>query len=218
MNVNLLLSISVLAFIFGACRRDPSSEPIQKATSFDPTAVTTSMAEPEPPAENIFKASMNLMISALSSMELTEDFDVDYLKILVVLRQGAIELAKMEMAQGKNEKLKEEAKNILAVHQEDQDKIKKILESIEAKPGATSSMLLHDALADMIIKMKNMSMSENVDKDYVNMSVVLHSGSIAVHKMELAHGVNPQYKKIADKGRAIDENDMRTLQVWAQAK
>ena len=79
-----------------------------------PVALSASQHE----AADAFRTAMNKMHQAMP-MEFTGQADVDFVKSMIPHHQGAIDMAKVELQYGKDPKLREMAKEIIAAQEKE---------------------------------------------------------------------------------------------------
>lgn len=154
-------------------------------------------------ADNGLMGSMNGMMNRMQSMKMSGDFDTDWANMMIEHHQGAIDMAQVEVSQGKNEKLKAKAQEIMTKQKAEQQQLRDIVQNMKPSNMKMGEGELPKAMSTMMDKMKSMSMSGDVDKDFATMMIAHHQSAIDMSKMELKNGMSAELKKIARK--AIDD-------------
>ncbi|MEJ7680312.1 MAG: DUF305 domain-containing protein [Segetibacter sp.] len=66
---------------------------------------------------------MNASMAKMESMKMTGDFDLDFANMLIEHHQGAVDMSKVEVAKGTDEKIKSMAQNIITKQTEEIGKL-----------------------------------------------------------------------------------------------
>jgi uncharacterized protein (DUF305 family) len=169
--------------------------------------------------DNGLITSMNKMMDNMSSMKMTGDFDMDFANMMIEHHQGAIDMSKIEVAKGTDEKIKGMAQNIITKQNEEIGKMQEIIKNY--KPSGME-MGKHDELSkdmdDMKAKMNGMQMTGNTDKDFAMMMISHHESAIKMFKDELSHGMNSQLKQMAQKGISDQTKEISEFKSWLNSK
>lgn len=157
---------------------------------------------------------MNSMMDKMHSMQMTGDFDVDFANMMVEHHQGAIDMAQVELSQGKDEKMKSKAQEIISKQKDEQQKLRDMAKSMKPSDMKMGEGELEKSMSGMMSKMKSMQMSGNVDRDFATMMMQHHQDGIAMAKMEVANGMNSDLKKMAQKGISDQQKDISEFKSW----
>ncbi|MBL8265701.1 DUF305 domain-containing protein [Steroidobacter sp.] len=76
------------------------------------------------------------------------------------------------------------------------------------------SKALHEAMSSGMTKMHNMKMTGKTDQDFATMMIQHHEQAIAMAKVELDHGADPQVQKKAREIMTASEKDIAELKKW----
>lgn len=154
---------------------------------------------------------MQSTMSKMQSMNMTGDFDVDFANMMIEHHQGGIDMAQMEVSQGKDEKMKAKAQEIINKQKQEQQELRDFVSSYKPSGMKHGEGELQKSMSDMMGKMKSMQMSGDTDKDFAMMMTHHHEHGIAMNKMELQHGMSDKLKQMAKKSNSDQQKDNAEL-------
>ena len=214
MNLTLFLVIPAGLFFISACNDGTKTS----TTNSDTVVIQTLNMKDTMKVENGMMESMKKMMATMDVMQMTGDFDTDFSSMMIQHHQGAIDMAKIEVSKGTDEKVKRMAQNIIAKQTEEQGKLTEIVDSYkskQSKPDSThAEHRLHDVMINMMDKMKGMEMANNTDKDFLMMMIPHHESAIEMSKSELSFGKNSQLKQLAQKGITDQTKEIYEFKNW----
>jgi uncharacterized protein (DUF305 family) len=151
-----------------------------------------------PAAGGDLKQVMATMMQRMQSMQMTNDPDHDFAAMMRDHHQGAVEMAQIEVRDGKDAELKAMAQKMIADQQAEIAQFDRILAN--HKPSASNPQ----ASQAMMAAMKNMGMghgsgAESLDHDFADMMIPHHQSAINMAKTYLPHSKNDELKQIAQK-------------------
>lgn len=73
---------------------------------------------------------------------------------------------------------------------------------------------MHSAMSASDQQMKSMQSTGDIDRDYAMMMRAHHQGAIDMSKAEIAHGKNPEMKRMARKIMANNKKEMSQFDKW----
>jgi uncharacterized protein (DUF305 family) len=158
--------------------------------------------------------AMNSSMTKMSSMKMSGDFDMDFANMLIEHHQGAIDMSKIEVAKGSDEKMKAMAQNIITKQSEEQSRLKEIVSSSKPSSMKMGEGEMEKSMSGMMNKMKSMQMSGNVDKDFATMMLSHHEDGISMAKMESKNGMNSKLKQMAQKGITDQQKEISEFKSW----
>lgn len=166
-------------------------------------------------ASNKMMAAMNTMMSSSSSMQMINDFDVDFAHMMIIHHQAAIDMAEVEVMSGNDDKIKNMAKQIITSQKAEQEKLKTFINAHTAEQDSvTAKSENSNEMMAMNNKMKNMTMSGNVDKDFVMMMIPHHETAISMAESEISNGHEEEIKQMAQKIISDQRNEIKEMQMW----
>ena len=217
--ITAILGTAVI--FFQAC--DSNNEKSADSSGDTTHAQTTDHSNPS--AHDMTNDLMNAMNGSMEkakNMKMSGDFDHDFTMMMIEHHQGAIDMAQVEISKGSDPALKQMAENILAAQKSEIAEFNKILNAHKVEKTSDANVGGHagehnelsEAMNDMMDKMKAMTMSGNIDKDFAMMMIPHHESAIKMAENEISHGKHLALKKIAqkiidDQTREIDE-----LKTW----
>ena len=167
--------------------------------------------------------AMNVMMTKMNRMEMTHDFDNDFAKAMIEHHQGAIEMANIEIASGTDPKIKSMAEKMIAAQKAEQEKLRTILANHKpvVEEFAHKGEHAHDehnelmeAMEENENSMKSMTMTGDVDKDFVMMMIPHHQSAITMADNEISHGHHVELKQMAQQMRVDQTNEIKEMQMW----
>ncbi|RYE49656.1 MAG: DUF305 domain-containing protein [Sphingobacteriales bacterium] len=178
--------------------------------SNSPTAQTLPPPDTTKSTADLMK-QMNDMMDKMHTMQVTGDFDVDFANIMIEHHQSALDMAQVELSQGKDEKMKAKAKDIITKQQKEQLELKDFVQNYEASGMKHAEGELQKSMQTMMDNMKSMQMSGNVDKDFATMMISHHEDGISMAKLEVRNGMADKLRQMAKKGIADQQKDISEL-------
>lgn len=168
--------------------------------------------------DNGLMTAMNKMMDKMNSMQMSGDFDKDFAAMLIEHHQGAIDMAKIEVAQGSDEKIKSMAQNIITKQTEEQSKLREIMKNLKPSEMKMGTGELEKAMSEMKAKMAGMQMTGDTDKDFAMMMIQHHQDGISMSKKELTNGMNAELKQMAKKGISDQTKELAEFKSWMSSK
>ena len=144
-------------------------------------------------ASDALMKSMQSGMNQMMSMKMTGDPDHDFAMMLKTHHQGAIEMADLEIKQGKDAKTKALAIRIKATNQKEIKELDQFLSS--HKPMSSSSKLGQKGME--IMHGGNHSMNGKVDHDFASMMAQHHQQGVDMARAFLKEGKTEKMKTMA---------------------
>ncbi|RYY44733.1 MAG: DUF305 domain-containing protein [Chitinophagaceae bacterium] len=214
MKLTLVSLATASIFFLAACGNSTENT----ATNTDTTTAKNNPATEQPSTTqdtskqgaDLMKP-MNDMMTKMHSMQMTGDFDVDFANMMIEHHQSALDMAQVELSQGKDEKMKAKAQEIVTKQQKEQQELKDFVQSYKPSGMKHGEGELQKSMQGMMDKMKSMQMSGNVDKDFATMMISHHEDGISMAKHEVKNGMADKLKQMAKKGIADQQKDISEL-------
>lgn len=221
MTVKKISIAAVTALLFVACNNSSegtaagsSSDTATNSTAAQPTDATTNANNSQPSSADLMKP-MNDMMGRMQSMQMTGDFDVDFASMMIEHHQGGIDMAQIEVANGKNDQLKAKAQEILNKQKKEQQELRDFVSSYKPSGMKHGEGELQKSMTEMKNKMASMTMSNDVDKDFAMMMISHHQDGISMGKMELKNGMSDKLKQMTQKSSNDQQKDISELKALA---
>jgi len=172
--------------------------------------------------------TMTDMMGKMKGMQMTGDFDLDFLNMMIAHHQGAIDMSHVELTSGRDATMKKMAENIIAAQKAEIAAMQAEVAKHEAGEKKETTKAhdhsgdhshgehneLMDAMTTMETSMASMKMSGNTDKDFAMMMIMHHQSAIDMAKNELSHGSHLEVKEMAQK-MIVDQNkEIGEFQNW----
>ena len=148
--------------------------------------------------QNRMMDTMHAMMSRMEAMPKTNDPEIDFVKMMMMHHQGAINMANVELQDGKNDSLKRTAQKIINEQQAEIQQFNTILATLtvdNSDPTFTmeqmDNMMKGGKTADVQL------ITGDIDNDFATLMMVHHQSAIDNASAYLHHGNNTQIKTIA---------------------
>lgn len=148
--------------------------------------------------QNRMMDTMHAMMSRMEAMPKTNDPEIDFVKMMMMHHQGAINMANVELQDGKNDSLKRTAQKIINEQQAEIQQFNTILATLtvdNSDPSFTmeqmDNMMKGGKTADVQL------ITGDIDNDFATLMMVHHQSAIDNASAYLHHGNNAQIKTMA---------------------
>lgn len=176
------------------------------------------------PNEDLHQAMMNMM-ERMKAIEMSGDPDKDFSMMMIEHHQGSIDMAKIEVKSGEDEKLKSIAQQMLDKQTSEQKKLQthakmehdKSHAAHQEDKGSSKAKFedkMKDCMDEMDSQMKSMKMSGNLDHDFATMMVDHHKAAVKMSDAEIQHGKVAEVKSIAEEIKSDSQREINELQSW----
>lgn len=206
----LLLLLS-LGFAVVACNSGSDNSESNSDTS---THTTQTSTDNNPTGQNHMKAmhdAMDNSMKQMHSMKPTGDPDYDFAAMMKLHHQGAIDMAKPEVAGGTDETMKAMAQKMI----DDQQKENAQFDQFMQGKQPTGNSDYRQRSMGMMTPMSDIKMeSSSLDAMFASMMIPHHQDAVKMAQEYLKVGKNAEMKKIA---QAIIQNqpkEIQELQNW----
>jgi uncharacterized protein (DUF305 family) len=217
MKLTLVLLTAAITFLASSCGNSSettSTTADTSASANNSTAKQATTTQDTATSGNGLMKPMNDMMAKMQSMQMTGDFDVDFANMMVEHHQSALDMAQVEVSQGKDETLKTKAQEILTKQKKEQQELKDFVSSYKPSGMKHGEGELQKGMSKMTNKMKSMQMTGDVDKDFATMMASHHEDGISMAKMELKNGMSDKLKQMAQKSIDDQQKDIKEFESW----
>ena len=162
---------------------------------------------------------MDRMMSDMHAMKPTGNPDKDFAIMMIAHHQGAIDMAKLELAQGKDPEIRKMAESIAAAQGQEIAAMKKLEATL---PPGDSTV---DHMNDPLMQSMQVAMPHNdrdgatgsMDKDFVQAMIPHHEGAVAMAKVQLERGRNAELKRMAQQMIDDQTREIAQFRQWLAA-
>lgn len=200
MKIKLLFIAAAIITVLFACKKENNGILLQ------------------PHDENRMMDSMHAMISRMEAIPKSNDPQLEFSKMMIMHHQGAINMANVQLQEGKNDSLKRFSQKIIADQLAEIQQFNSILSSIpvdNSNPAFTKEqidyMMKGAKAADVQI------ITGDIDNDFATLMIVHHQGAIDNASAYLHHGNHTQLKTIAQKIINAQVMEIQELANWLTA-
>lgn len=169
--------------------------------------------------DNDLMFSLSGTLAEMNIAAMSGNFDLDFASMMILNHQAAIDMSRIEIAQGRDEQIKEVALNIITVQNariaqmqqfimDNNNKPFKALQVDKKYNGLSATMKV------MMDKMNNMHMTGHTDKDFVAMMIPHHRAAAKMAEDELEQGRNQELKKLAQQIIVDQNEEIEEFKAW----
>jgi len=197
---NSLNSLSAIFIVFlsmlilSSCKKDSDMQDSMKDRSMKDSMEKKTDKNMD---NSMMDKSMSNMMNKMKEMKMTGNTDVDFVNMMIMHHQGAIDMATTEIASGKQENVKSLANNIIKDQQKEIATMQSWLEKNKDKKSTSgdNSKKLMESMDDMMDD--DMKMTGDQDKDFLSMMIMHHEAAVDMADVEVDNGTDPEIKKMA---------------------
>jgi uncharacterized protein (DUF305 family) len=151
-------------------------------------------------SQNIYLSMMDTMMVKMENVPVTSIPDFDFMALMIPHHQGAIEMAEYEIRQGKNNKMIQLAKSILAEQTSDIQVMKLLISQLPATAQKAGKSFDSAMVQSMMVMMKNMPFNDkltDVDKAFAMVMIPHHQAAIDMAITLIKHSTSEQVSMFA---------------------
>lgn len=226
MKNQILMAMAIMASAFiSSCNNESSSETassedvkVEEAPKMENMNMDTAALE------SPMMTSMHSMMEKMNGMKMSGKPDSDFAMMMIEHHQGAIDMAAVEIASGKDAQLKAMAEKMA---QEQKKEIQKLQEfakedshshEMKKEDADAFSKLMMGSMEEMHNSMDGMTMNGDVDVDFASMMIPHHKSAIDMSKAVLKYGTHQEIKTMAQKMITDQEKEIAELKSWLSQK
>ena len=161
---------------------------------------------------------MHKMMSRMDSLPKTNDPEIDFSKMMIIHHQGAIDMANLELQQGKNDSLKRTAQKIINEQQAEIQQFNTLLASLSVDNSDPSFTMEQKENMTKGGKQADIQLiTGDIDNDFATLMTVHQQGAIDNASAYLHHGNNAQLKTMANNIVTSQVKEIDELADWLKA-
>jgi uncharacterized protein (DUF305 family) len=165
--------------------------------------------------QNRMMDTMHAMMTRMEAMPKTNDPEIDFVKMMMMHHQGAINMANVELQDGKDDSLKRTAQKIINEQQAEIQQFNTILATLtvdNSDPAFTmeqmDNMMKGGKTADVQL------ITGDIDNDFATLMIIHHQSAIDNASAYLHHGNNTQIKTMANNIVSSQNMEIEELSNW----
>lgn len=190
----IIIIASAMALIFSSCKKEDDLPHLQ------------------PHDVNKMMTIMHDMMMKMEAMQKTSDPEIDFLKMMVMHHQGAINMANLQLQEGTNDSLKRTAQKIIKEQQAEIVQFNNYVASITVNNSVPAFGMEQ---MDNMMKMGKSSdiqfITGDIDNDFASLMIPHHQAAIENSQAYLKYGNDIQIKTWAQK--IIDTQKMEIIEL-----
>ncbi|MCB2408102.1 DUF305 domain-containing protein [Hymenobacter lucidus] len=173
------------------------------------------------------QAVMHTMMRDMDAFKPAGNTDHDFAHMMMAHHQGAVDMATLELKEGKDATLRAMAEKISADQQQEIKALEAIATRLDGaptnyqptnyQPTNPTDPFTKAMKASMDGMMQMGQATGNVDQDFALMMVPHHQSAVDMAKAELAHGRDTKLKEMAQKMIDAQQQEIQQFKAW-QAK
>lgn len=166
-------------------------------------------------SDDSIEIAINNMNTSIKSMKLNGNTDIDFANIMIEYHRGAVDMSLQEVKSGTDAGMKGLAKEIIRNQMDEQSKIGTIARDIKyLKINGGNNDELPQKISGLKSKIDSINLTQNIDKDYVNLMIKHHEIEIEIAKYEFSQGTNIQLRQMAQQIVATQTKEMSLFKKW----
>jgi uncharacterized protein (DUF305 family) len=161
---------------------------------------------------------MHQMMSRMDTVPVTNDPDIDFARMMRVHHQGAIEMANLELQEGKNDSLKRMAQKIINEQQTEIQLLGAILLTLVKDNTDMAFTMEHEEGMMKMSKTADVQLiTGDIDNDFATLMIVHHEAAVDNSSAYLHHGNNTALKNMATAMVQSQTKEIQDLADWLKA-
>jgi len=168
--------------------------------------------------DNGMMQSLSSTMGKMNEMKMTGDFDLDFVNMMIIHHQAAIDMSEVEVTKGTDTQMKTMAQNIVTAQKVEIEQLHQFVKNYKIPEAKKMNGEMHNELGEtmksMMDKMNNMQMTGNTDKDFAMMMKSHHESAVKMAEDELSHGKQYEVKKMAQKMITDQSKEIADFKVW----
>jgi uncharacterized protein (DUF305 family) len=161
-------------------------------------------------------AQMNMGGTSMTALQNASGrtFDIAWMSQMIEHHKGALEMAKAELKDGKDARVKKAALNIVSDQSREIKQMTDWLKSwYNTKPDAKQTALMRADLKPML-EGGMAGMGADSDKSFLERMIPHHQSAVEMGKMALKKALRPELKTFAQKVINVQTKEIKQYQAW----
>lgn len=217
--LSFLIIITFSVLFLSSCKKDNEmNDSSMMDNSKNKNSMDNTQNKTDNKMNNMSDNKMNNMINKMNDMKMSGNTEIDFVNMMIIHHQGAIDMAATEVSSGQDENIKSMANNIIKDQQKEIASMQSWLEKNKDKKSTSgnNSMKLMESMN--VMKNPNMKMTGDADKDFVSMMILHHQGAIEMANVEIDTGTDPEIKMMAQEIIKKQKAEVEQMKEWQNSK
>ncbi len=214
----LIIAAIALALSFSACQNNASKSETDHSSMDNNDMNMDSMSMGAG-----MKSGMDKMMNDMHQMEMTGNIDNDFAMMMKSHHQAAVDMARAELASGKDAGLKQMAQKIIDAQQSEINELQSFLDDHKNPPKNYDPANKDEGFAKvmdqnmtMMMDMPEMDGNSSTDKQFTQMMIPHHQGAIMMAEGFVQFGKDPGLISMAKKMIADQKMEIEEFKRWSE--
>ncbi|MBN8833694.1 MAG: hypothetical protein ABS68_09100 [Niastella sp. SCN 39-18] len=169
----------------------------------------------QPHDDNRMMDTMHAIMDRMMAMPMTNDPEIDFSKMMIMHHQGAMNMANVQLQDGKNDSLKRTAQKIIRDQQMEIQQFQAILATLTVDNTDMEYMMEQmEGMKKMDKAIDVQLITGDIDNDFATLMIWHHQSAIDDASGYLHHGNNAQLKTIANNIIKAQTMEIQELSDW----
>ena len=165
--------------------------------------------------DNRMMDTMHVIMDRMMAMPMTNDPEIDFAKMMIMHHQGAMNMANVQLQEGKNDSLKRTAQKIIRDQQMEIQEFQAILDTLTVDNiDMEYTMEQMEGMKKMDKAIDVQLITGDIDNDFATLMIWHHQSAIDDASGYLHHGNNAQLKIIANNIIKAQTMEIQELSDW----
>ena len=165
--------------------------------------------------DNRMMDTMHAIMDRMMAMPMTNDPEIDFAKMMIMHHQGAMNMANVQLQEGKNDSLKRTAQKIIRDQQMEIQQFQTILATLTVDNTDMEYMMEQmEGMKKMDKAIDVQLITGDIDNDFATLMIWHHQSAIDDASGYLHHGNNAQLKTIANNIIKAQTMEIQELSDW----
>lgn len=165
--------------------------------------------------DNRMMDTMHAIMDRMMAMPMTNDPEIDFSKMMIMHHQGAINMANVQLQDGKNDSLKRTSQKIITEQQMEIQQFQTILANLTKDNTDMEYMMEQmEGMKKMDKAIDVQLITGDIDNDFATLMIWHHQSAIDDASGYLHHGNNAQLKTIANNIIKVQTMEIQELSDW----
>lgn len=179
-------------------------------------ALTPFRASSDKPFAVLMDEAISVMHQNMNAAQKTGDPDHDFVTMMIPHHQGAIDMAKVLLLNGKEQEIRNLSQGIISAQLNEIGFMTAWLKTSKtvSSENKTFSLLMEGSMETMHKGMAQAVKNDDPDHDFVTMMIPHHQGAIDMARALLSHGKDIRLQRLAQEIITEQQNEIKIMQAW----